>query len=236
MFSFSRGGMLALIILGLVTFLLIDKKPMHFAYFGLSVAIALMLAGPEVRQRFAMSFAEESERDSSAQSRVDLWSQCWIVMQENPLFGVGPDNWVFQARDRFGWGSLKEAHSLWMQTGAELGFLGVGFLALFYLLTMARLWPLARTKSSHAGEWDIAIARMVIAAITGFMVAAQFVTLEGLELPYYIILIGAGTLKLLSMRRAAQPGFSQVLLHTNSYWLLPSPAARPVRSYAGTSH
>jgi hypothetical protein len=38
--------------------------------------------------------------------------------------------------------------------------------------------------------------RMVIAAIIGFMVAAQFVSLAGLEIPYYVTLVGAGYLKL----------------------------------------
>jgi hypothetical protein len=39
---------------------------------------------------------------------------------------------------------------------------------------------------------------MVIGAPVGFMVSVQFVTLSGLELPYYVGLIGAGRLKLLS--------------------------------------
>ena len=37
---------------------------------------------------------------------------------------------------------------------------------------------------------------MVTASLIGFCVAAQFVTLHGLEIPYYVVLIGAGALKL----------------------------------------
>ena len=40
---------------------------------------------------------------------------------------------------------------------------------------------------------------MVIAALTGFCVAAQFVSLEALEIPYYVALLGAGALKLHSL-------------------------------------
>jgi hypothetical protein len=40
---------------------------------------------------------------------------------------------------------------------------------------------------------------MTIAALAGFMLSAQFVSLEGLELPSYITMIGAGTLKLTSV-------------------------------------
>jgi hypothetical protein len=39
---------------------------------------------------------------------------------------------------------------------------------------------------------------MVIVSLTGFAVAAQFVSLYALEQPYYIALIGAATMKLVS--------------------------------------
>jgi hypothetical protein len=40
---------------------------------------------------------------------------------------------------------------------------------------------------------------MVIASLTGFAVSAQFVSLAGLEAPYYVALLGAGALKLSSL-------------------------------------
>jgi hypothetical protein len=39
---------------------------------------------------------------------------------------------------------------------------------------------------------------MVIVSIIGYATAAQFISLEGLEVPYYVTLIGAGVLKLSS--------------------------------------
>ena len=38
----------------------------------------------------------------------------------------------------------------------------------------------------------------VIASLTGFLISAAFVSCEGVELPYYIGIIGAGILKLVS--------------------------------------
>jgi hypothetical protein len=46
---------------------------------------------------------------------------------------------------------------------------------------------------------------MVIASLTGFAVAAQFVSLDRLETPYYIAIIGAALLKL-SSTQADRPG------------------------------
>jgi probable O-glycosylation ligase (exosortase A-associated) len=202
LFAFSRGGMLALVILGGVTFLLIDKRPRHFAFFGLAVIAGLLLAGPEVRERFALSFADKEHRDASAQSRIDMWNICLRLTGEHPLFGIGPDHFPVHAKS-FGLTEGKIAHTLWLQIAAELGVVGLALLLLFYLGTMKKLWPLARRKVPDASEWDVAVARMVIAAFTGFIVSAQFVSLQGLELPYYICLVGAGTLKLRSLRRPA---------------------------------
>jgi len=55
------------------------------------------------------------------------------------------------------------------------GVAGLAFLILFYLSTMAKLWPFARRKVLDATEWEVAVARMTIAAFAGFMISAQFV-------------------------------------------------------------
>jgi probable O-glycosylation ligase (exosortase A-associated) len=188
-FSFSRGGMLALLITGVVVFLLLDRKPKHHAWLALAVVVALRMAGPEVRERFASAFLNSEQRDVSATSRLDLWRDCWDAMLKNPMLGVGPDHWPLIAHT-YGWPKGKEAHSLWFQTGAELGFIGVGLLAAYYLLAIWRLWPYARRRLTPSDSWLATLARMVIASLAGFMVAGQFVSLEGLELPYYVVLCG----------------------------------------------
>ena len=102
MFSFSRGGMVALIIAGAVSFLLIPKKPIYYGYLLLAVILALRMAGPEVRARFYTGFADETERDASAQSRIDMWHTCLEITAANPIFGIGPNNFPVVA-ERFGY-------------------------------------------------------------------------------------------------------------------------------------
>lgn len=195
MFAFSRGGMLALVVMGGVGFYLLPKKPKHYVIFAVVVLVGLRLAGPEVRERFSSVFLDEAERDASAQSRVEMWTGCWTLMKENPVFGVGPDHWGMNA-PRFGWRPGKEAHSLWLQTGAELGFVGLGFLLAYYGLCCWRLLRLAKARVPTHDPFLHATARMVIAAMAGFAVSATFVTVEALEIPYYVALLGAGALKL----------------------------------------
>jgi O-antigen ligase len=203
MFSFSRGGMLGLICTGLAAFILIPKKPFHYAIFTVGVLVALRLAGPESLERFYTTFADKEERDTSAESRLDLWKDCLTLAIESPLLGVGPRHFPHYAGVRFGWPYGKEAHSLWFQGMAELGFVGIGFLVAFYILCMWRLWPLTRDSYWTSDPRVHDMARMVIASWTGFLVSSQFVTLEGLELPYYVVLVGAGILKVSAYERAA---------------------------------
>src|SRR5262249_37824155 len=120
MLAFSRGGMLALVICGAITFVLIPKKPFPCFVFALAIIAGLRLAGPQVVERFMTSFAEERARDGSAQSRVDMWKDCLEIMGHHPIFGLGPHHFPIVAH-QYGWSAGKEAHTLWLQVGAELG-------------------------------------------------------------------------------------------------------------------
>ncbi len=214
-FSFSRGGMLGLCVVGLATAVVIPRTPKNLTLLGVGVVVALAMAGPQVWERFSsitensLVGAEAAETEWSAESRLHLWRICLWMAAENPLLGKGPDHFpllvdrypvLSDLKENFAHG--KEAHTLWLQILAEVGFPGVAFLVLYYGLILWRLFPaLFRDRSDAAGLNEGATARMVTVALVGFFVSAQFVSLEGLEMPYYIALVGAGTLKLCSLGR-----------------------------------
>lgn len=197
LFSFSRGGMLGLILVVGISFLLIPKRPIHFLSLVAGVAIALATTGSEVTARFNSSFAEDEQRDESAQSRLDLWTKCVEKTQENPLLGVGPNHFGVHAEE-LGFKKGKEAHTTWLQLAVELGVPGVAFLLLYFTLPIVCLWPLTRKSTPLPDPFLRDIARMVIASTIGYVFTAQFVTLPGVEAPYFIVLLGAGALKILA--------------------------------------
>jgi O-antigen ligase len=197
LFSFSRGGQLALVVAGVVSFFLVPKKPVYYVAFLGAALLAFRLAGPEVRERFATIFADSAQRDSSAESRVILWSNCWDTMLNNPILGVGPDHFPLIVQ-QYGWPKGKEAHTLWLQLGAELGFPGLLLVLAFFSVTTVQVWLLSR-RQDLPDPWLQNVGRMVVPSLLGFMVSAQFVSLKGLDLPYYVALIGAGALKLAAM-------------------------------------
>ncbi len=196
LFSYSRGGMLAMVVAAVVGFLVLKKRPMHYVGFALVAVLGFSQASPEIKARFMSSFGNEhGEREASAQSRVDLWKNCWNEMQNHPVMGCGPNHFPLVA-PKYGWARGKEAHSLWMQTGAEMGFTGLGLLLGFFLLMIVRMWVLTWKQAELADPWHGVVARMVITSLVGYVVAAQFVSLESLEMPYFVALLGAGVLKL----------------------------------------
>jgi probable O-glycosylation ligase (exosortase A-associated) len=202
--SFSRGAMLAMGLTGVMAFALIPKRPGHYVVLALAVALAIRLAGPEVRKRFFSSFEQSAtgQREASAQSRIDLWRDAGDVAITHPLFGVGPDNWGVHAPE-YGWPRGKEAHSLWVQNAAEVGFPGLILLLSYYVVCIVKLWPLARDQIPVDDPWMPDAARMIVAALFGFVIAAQFVTIKYLEVPYYIVLAGAVLLKRLPAPRSS---------------------------------
>lgn len=196
MFSFSRGGQLGLIAGGITGFILIPKHPKYYLVLLLAAILAFRLAGPEVRQRFMTIFVDPEQRDRSAESRMDQWRACIRTMRDHPFLGVGANHWPLQS-EAMGLPKM-QAHSLWFQTGAEMGIPGLLLLSGFYGVTIWRLLALLR-RDSPAGEWDRAMARGVIAALVGFAVSVSFISVVWLELPYYTVLLGAVLLRVNSV-------------------------------------
>jgi hypothetical protein len=200
--TFSRGGMLGMIVAAVVAAVLIPKRPRYLLPIAGAIVLALSLAGPEVRARFMSAFDEEGDRDFSAQSRVELWLDCVEVMRKYPLLGAGPDHFPIVAEE-FGWPKGKEAHSLWFQLGAEIGVPGVLFLLFFYVMAIWRLLPsVLRPDVGDVERWGRHAALMVVTSLVGFIISVQFVTMEGLETPLYVAVLAIGTLRLLAQTSA----------------------------------
>jgi O-antigen ligase len=201
LFSMSRGGMLAMAITGVVGFILIPKRMIHFIALAAGIVLVVGMAGKEVREEFMSSFASKEQRDASAESRFGLTRDALDVMLRYPILGCGMENWVNIAPE-YGWPHGKKAHNTWAEIGATLGLPGFLSILGFYILTCLRLYPLTRERTPVDDPWLKGAARAVIAATTGFLVSAALVTAERIELPYYIVMLGAGVLRVHSLRLA----------------------------------
>ncbi len=197
--SFSRGGMLGLIVTGLTAFAIIPKGWKECLALLLAMIVIVPHIGPEVQARFATTFSQDEKRSDGR--RLIFWGECWAAMLRHPVFGVGPDHMPIEL-GRSGYkvyesGVLvnREAHTLWLQIGAELGVPGVIFLISYYSICVIRLVPIARGRIPVTDPWLVYLARAVIPSLCGFAISSQFVSNEFLEVPYYLALLGAGILK-----------------------------------------
>jgi len=192
--TFSRGAMAGMLAVGVVGFVLIPKSPRFLAATAIIALLAIRFTGPQLMARYATAFASEEDLDASAESRVELWRDCLKVIEQYPIFGIGPANWQAIASD-FGWTKGKSAHSVWMESAAEVGLPGTIALFCFFALPVLWLWPIARAKLTDENRYHVAIATGVVLSGVGFIVAGQFVSAPALEPPYYIAMVGAALLK-----------------------------------------
>jgi hypothetical protein len=79
-----------------------------------------------------------------------------------------------------------------MQLGAESGVPALLLLLSFYVITTFKCWLMARRSRGTRYE---ALGLYVVSGLTGFIISAQFVSMEGLEVPYYLAMLGAAALK-----------------------------------------
>ena len=192
--TFSRGAMLGLVAAGATAALIMPKRPRYIVAVAAGLAITLRLTGPELAARFESTFVETEQLDASSESRLELWRDCFAVAIAEPFFGVGPMNWPVIA-ENYGWPRGKEAHSVWMQTLAELGFTGVMALIAFYILTIVKLWSHLRRRRLIGLTTGMTLGFGIIISLAGYAVSAQFVSLLGLETPFYLVAAAVVLLK-----------------------------------------
>ena len=193
--TFSRGAMLGLIAIAITAFVMMPKRPKYLGALALVVTLTLQFIGPQLADRYASAFVSSAEEANDVGGgRLDLWKDCLKVIEAYPIFGVGPANWRVIAAS-YGWAEGKSAHSVWMETAAETGIPGVLALMMFFGTAGIKLWPIARARLTEANRYQVALASGVILSIVGFSVSGQFVSVPGLEAPYYITMLAAAMLK-----------------------------------------
>lgn len=227
--TFSRGAMVGVFAVGITLFIVMPKRPTYLAAIALAAIVTVRFTGPELIARYATVFVSEEERDGSAESRLDLWRDCMRVVGDYPLLGVGPANWRVIAAS-YGWSEGKSAHSVWMETTAEVGVPGGLLLLSVFLGVVVSLWPVARAGLGPESRDDMCLASGVVLSAVGFIVAGQFVSAPGLEPPYYLAMLGAVMLIERAQRVKASSGATAVAPVAQAVRPFPRalPSTRPV--------
>jgi putative inorganic carbon (HCO3(-)) transporter len=195
--SSSRGGQLAA---GVVFLYLIGQFPRRrvkaFATIALLVPVLWFALPAEQKQRFY-----EMGEDDTSQSRITYWKHGLEMMMSHPVLGVGYNNWgPYYVRYYDPLGELP--HNIFVEAGAEMGFLGLGA---FVFLIGGTFVVNYRTRRLAAAvpRWGGMLKSMALgldAALVGFLASGFFVTV--LYYPFFWMNLAFTAALLETTRRA----------------------------------
>ena len=129
MYTFSRGGYLAVLFSVFVLGLLRDRKLL--LVLGAFLLTWQTVVPTAVRERVNMTETSSGELEASAQERVDLWKDAQKSIARSPIVGDGFA--TFQLQEHVG--DLKDTHNWYVKVMVETGIIGL-IMALFLLQQM----------------------------------------------------------------------------------------------------
>ena len=128
-----------------------------------------------------------SVHDTTGMNRIERWSKGITMFKENPVFGVGFENWA-EADWRMFNSDGAECHNIFIECISELGFAG---LAAFLMLIYYTFKNNSDTRALSAGDENRFIfnmAKSLDIALISYLVTGFFVTV--LYYPYFWINLG----------------------------------------------
>lgn len=190
-FTLSRGGFLGLC----VVLIGIAWKSKHRMAGVLAVlligGITFMVLPNRVVERVG-SISTAAETDQSAQMRFDSWRVSWQIMNDHPIFGIGPRNMLEVYNLYNNTGTVRVSHNSFLQMGVDGG---IPALVLFLGLMALSLWRFRlsrRILEDRAPDSPlIAYSHGMEIAIYGYFVSANFLSRHDLELLYQVFALAA---------------------------------------------
>jgi hypothetical protein len=176
--TFSRSALLV----GCVALVILAgarrRIPRSVAIAGAVVlAVASVALAKPVAARFAAPAPDERNArrllDVSGHGRTELWRSAWHEGRDHPLAGGGAGTWPrAYAAQTHSLAGPANAHSLYLETFAELGLVGLALVAGFVALVLARgreepaaLAVVAAFALHAAADWDWQLPAATLPAI-----------------------------------------------------------------------
>jgi probable O-glycosylation ligase (exosortase A-associated) len=200
----SRGGLLALSIVGLWFLLTSRNKFKSLLLVIVSVAIVFALAPESWFSR--METITNAGEDSSFMGRVTAWKISSAIALNNPIFGGGFHALQVQSvweEFKYSQGFLgfvstpepdlraKAAHSIYFEVLGDMGFLG---LVLFVTIFANAIYTRYQIKkmATNLGEnyiWAIDKANALMLSIIAYLAGGAGVSLAYFELPFMLVML-----------------------------------------------
>lgn len=194
----SRGGFLALVVVGLWYWLMSHRKLLAMVVVCI-VTVGVVHFAPE-RWFDRVDTIQNATEDPSFMNRVAAWRVSMSIANDNPVLGGGfnavQNYWIWD--EYKGRPSLfnvdmslytpKAAHSIYFQILGDLGYVGLLlFLSLMTSVFVMRLRVKSMVKQLGRGQWALDLSNSICLAIVAFMAGGAGVSLAYFELVYFLI-------------------------------------------------
>jgi O-antigen ligase len=188
-FTYSRGGFLALAVVGILVVVQLKPRPRSLVLAGMATVLAVALLPSSAKDRLgALPSAIESTvdddvfvTDQALTGRTSELLVAWEMFSDHQLTGVGLDNYEVHYQEYSGPLGLdprpgeRSAHNLYLEVAAETGLPGLlAFGAILYVALWSLLWA-GRTFDERGWDDSAALARALWTGLVGYLVAALFI-------------------------------------------------------------
>jgi probable O-glycosylation ligase (exosortase A-associated) len=233
LFTFSRGGLLTLAVVGGLLVWRSKRRLLVAGLLALSLGGFALFSSSKMTEDYVKRASSISnyEADESAQGRLNAWETSWRVFLDYPILGVGPNNLeaVFfrYAPDTT---RFRVTHDAYLQLLSECG---LPSLLLFLGALGTSFWRLQRLRRVTVLPSIELQARMIQISILGYMVGATFLNMAYCELIYTVVALSV-SLEVAAEEAAAEEGLPALpgALGTSArspaaagtpWWKVPSP-------------
>ena len=187
-FTYSRGGFLAMVLVGCMLLIKAKYKALAAIVLMLGVVVLLILAPQQWSDR--MNTIETYDQDGSAMGRINAWHTAINIALARPLTGGGFQTWtpaVFARYSPEAW-NVRDVHSSYFEILGEHGFVALFFYLLllaYALLTASRLkWTIRRNPNL---QWAQHYPDMLQVSILAYMLGGAFLGRAYFDLFYHMI-------------------------------------------------
>lgn len=172
--SSSRGAQLALAAVGVVYMLKLRIGIKYLVTFVFLSAVFIIFLPEEQMERFSNIGQDETSRQ-----RLAYWDYGIGVMNDNPVLGLGYQNWVAYINFDQPWefkGRKEEPHNIYIKVGAELGYTGLFCFLLMIVFVFIINSRTRRAAKKQGNKFFLYLAHGLDAGLVGYLAAGFFVT------------------------------------------------------------
>lgn len=200
--SSSRGAALGAAAVAMGIWAKSDKKIAALVLLAFIAVATVSLIPDDNWERFRNM---GTEQDESGQSRLSLWSAGIRMALENPLTGVGPNNFVFVNTQFYMSMYAVVQHNVFIQAASELGFPGLFLFVLMIVAAFRNHRETRRILAEHKvrDPFLTAMSHGLDFSLFAFCVNGFFITVLYYPFVWMLFILGVG-LRDVALQRAAE--------------------------------